>query len=80
MSPLTLRDLGLLTVAEAAQIAEVSPVTIRIWITRHKLPTTRIQGRVVLHELAFLDCERDRRNTPEGRAWREKRAKRMTAL
>jgi excisionase family DNA binding protein len=66
-------DIGLLTIAEAADVAEVTPSTIRVWIARHKLPTTRVQGRVMLHELAFLDCERARRNTPEGRAWREKR-------
>jgi len=73
MSPLTLRDIGLLTIAEAAQIAEVTPSTIRVWITRHKLPTTRALGQVMLSELAFLDCEKARRDTPEGRAWREKR-------
>jgi len=73
MSPLTPRDIGLLTIAEAAQIAEVTPSTIRVWIARHKLPTTRVLGRVMVSELAFLDCEKARRDTPEGRAWRQKR-------
>jgi len=73
VSPLTTRDIGLLTIAEAAEIAEVTPSTIRVWIARHKLPTTRIQGRVMVSELAFYDCEKARRDTPEGRAWREKR-------
>lgn len=72
MSPLTPHDIGLLTIAEAAEIAEVTPSTIRVWITRHKLPTTRVLGRVMVSELAFLDCEKARRDTPEGRAWREK--------
>ena len=72
MTPLTTRDLGLLTLAEAAQIAEVSPVTVRVWIGRHNLLTTRIFGQVMVSELEFLDCEKARRNTPEGRAWREK--------
>jgi Helix-turn-helix domain len=74
MSPLSSRDIGLLTIAEAAQIAEVTPSTIRVWITRYELPTTRFFGRVMVSELAFLDCEKGRRDTPEGRAWREKRA------
>lgn len=72
MSPLTSRDIGLLTIAEAAQIAEVTPSTIRVWIARHKLPTTRALGQVMISELAFLDCEKERCDTPEGRAWREK--------
>lgn len=72
MSPLTTRDLGLLTLTEAAQIAGFPVATIRVWITRHKLPTTRALGEVMISELAFYDCEMARRNTPEGRAWREK--------
>jgi hypothetical protein len=73
VSPLTPHDIGLLTIAEASEIAEVAPSTIRVWITRHKLPTTRVLGQVMVSELAFLDCEKARRDTPEGRAWREKR-------
>ena len=74
MSPLTSRDIGLLTIAEAAQIAEVTPSTIRVWIARHKLPTTRVLGQVMVSEMAFYDCEKARRDTPEGRAWRKKLA------
>jgi len=73
VSPLTPHDIGLLTIAEAAQIAEVTPSTIRVWIARHNLPTTRALGQVMISELAFYDCEKERRDTPEGRAWREKR-------
>ena len=72
MSPLTARDLGLLTLAEAAQIAGFTVATIRVWIVRYKLPTTKALGEVMVSELAFYDCEKARRDTPEGRAWREK--------
>ena len=71
MSPLTTRDLGLLTLAEAAEIAGFPVATIRVWICRHKLPTTRILGQVMVSEMAFYDCERARRNTPAGRARRK---------
>ena len=71
MSPLSLRDLGLLTLTEAAEIAGFPVATIRVWITRYQLPTTRILGQVMVSELAFYDCERARRNTPEGRARRK---------
>jgi DNA-directed RNA polymerase specialized sigma24 family protein len=74
VSPLTARDLGLLTLAEAAQIAGFPVATIRVWITRYQLATTRILGEVMVSELEFLDCEKARRNTPEGRARREKLA------
>ena len=71
MSPLTPRDLGLLTLAEAAQIAGFPVATIRVWIVRHKLPSTRILGQVMVSELAFYDCEKARRDTPQGRARRK---------
>ena len=74
MSPLTARDLGLLTLAEAAQIAGFPVATIRVWITRHKLPTTRVLGRVMISKTAFIDCVQKRCDTPEGRAWRRKHA------
>jgi hypothetical protein len=67
LSPLSLRDMGLLTLAEAAEIAGFPVATIRVWITRYKLPTTRILGQVMVSELAFYDCEKARRNTPQGR-------------
>lgn len=72
MSPLSHHDLGLLTLPEAAEIAGFPVATIRVWITRYKLPTTRVLGQVMVSELAFLDCEKARRNTPEGRARRKK--------
>jgi hypothetical protein len=66
--------MGLLTLAEAAEIAGFPVATIRVWIVRHNLPTTRLLGQVMVSELEFYDCERARRNTPEGRARREKLA------
>ena len=74
MSPLSSRDLGLLTLAEAAQIAGFPVATIRVWIYRYQLATTRVLGEVMISEMEFYDCERARRDTPEGRAWREKLA------
>ena len=71
MSPLSLRDMGLLTLTEAAEIAGFPVATIRVWITRYRLPTTRILGQVMVSEMAFYDCERARRNTPQGRACRK---------
>jgi hypothetical protein len=62
--------MGLLTLAEAAEIAGFPVATIRVWICRYKLPTTHILGQVMLSELAFYDCERARRNTPQGRSRR----------
>jgi len=67
MSPLTPRDLGLLTLNEAAQIAGFPVATIRVWITRHKLASTRILGEVMISELEFYDCEKARRDTPQRR-------------
>ena len=67
MSPLTPHDIGLLTLPEAAQIAGFPVATIRVWIWRHKLATTRIFGQVMVSELAFLDCEKARRDTPQRR-------------
>jgi len=67
VSPLTPHDLGLLTLAEAAQIAGFPVATIRVWIVRYQLASTRILGEVMLSELAFLDCEKARRNTPQRR-------------
>lgn len=60
--------IGLLTIAEAAQVAEVAPGTIRSWIHRHGLPTvTGIGGLTLVSEKAVLDCERDRRRAGRGR-------------
>ena len=70
MSPLSLHDLGLLTLSEAAQIAGFPVATIRVWITRYNLASTRILGEVMISEMEFYDCERARRNTPQGRCRR----------
>lgn len=60
--------IGLLTIAEAAEVAEVAPGTIRSWISRHGLPkVTGLGGQVLVSEKAVLDCERDRRNAGRGR-------------
>ena len=67
MSPLSSRDLGLLTLAEAAEIAGFPVATIRVWIVRYQLASTRILGEVMVSELAFYDCERARRDTPQRR-------------
>ena len=67
MSPLTSRDLGLLTLAEASEIAGFPVSTIRVWITRYNLPTTRVLGQVMISEMAFYDCEKARRDTPQRR-------------
>jgi hypothetical protein len=64
----------LLTLTEAAAIAGFPVATIRVWIVRYQLASTRILGEVMVSELAFYDCEKARRDTPEGRARREKLA------
>lgn len=71
MSPLTSRDLGLLTLSEASEIVGLPTATIRVWITRYQLPTTQALGEVMVSEMALLDCERARRNTPQGRSKRQ---------
>jgi len=71
MSPLTARDLGLLTLTEASEIAGFPVATIRVWICRYQLATTSILGEVMLSELAFYDCEKARRDTPQRRAQRK---------
>jgi len=64
----TEHDIGLLTVDEAADVAGVRPGTIRSWISRHDLPTVRNwSGRVLISELAVLDCEMARRQATRGR-------------
>ena len=72
--PLSHHDKGLLTIAEAAEIAKVSPSTIRVWIGRYNLKTTRVLGPVMISKTAFIDCVQKRCDTPEGRAWRRKHA------
>ena len=70
MSPLTPHDLGLLTLGEASEIAGFPVATMRVWIVRYHLAFTRVLGEVMISELAFYDCEKARRDTPQGRAAR----------
>ena len=63
-------DLGLLTYAEAAQVAGVDAATIRQWVRRYDLRTVRFGGRLHLLEREVLDCERDRRRSRRRRATR----------
>jgi excisionase family DNA binding protein len=61
-------DLALLTVDEAAEVAEVAPGTIRAWIHRYRLATTRtFDGRVLVSEAAVIECEHARRSSGVGR-------------
>lgn len=60
---LQVTDLGLLTYAEAAAIADVKVVTVRAWVTRYGLRTRRVEGVVHVVEVDFLACERARRNS-----------------
>lgn len=60
--------IGLLTVAEAADVAGVAQGTIRSWIHRYGLPTTRSpEGLVLVAERDLLDCELGRRRAGRGR-------------
>lgn len=62
------RDLALVTVAEAAAVAEVSQATIRKWAARYRLPCVLDdRGRMLLSEQAVIDCERARRHDGRGR-------------
>jgi len=70
MSPLSAHDIGLITLDEAAEIAGLPASTIRVWITRYRLSSTRVLGEVMISELAFYDCEKARRDTPQGRVKR----------
>lgn len=70
MSPLTTRDIGLLTLAEASEISGLPVATMRVWIVRYHLSSTRALGEVMISELAFYDCEKARRDTPQGQVKR----------
>lgn len=55
-------SISLLTIAEAATIACVPQSTIRTWISRHHLASTRLSnGRVLVPERALLAYEQQRR-------------------
>jgi hypothetical protein len=61
-------DLALLTIDEAAAVAEVAPGTIRAWITRYALPVIRTRdGRTLISEAAVIECEHARRTAGVGR-------------
>lgn len=70
MTRLTPKDMGLLTVPEAAAIAQTTESTVRVWIVRYHLPTVRFGGAVHLVERPFLDCERERRRARPSRTTR----------
>ena len=59
-------QIGLLTISEAAEVAGVSPATVRSWVLRYRLPTVRVDGRVMLGERALYECERARRRDGRG--------------
>lgn len=59
----SLFDIGLLTSAEAAEAAGVTPATIRSWVRRYSLTQTVVDGVTYLAEREVLDCERDRRRS-----------------
>ena len=68
-APLSDDDIGLLTIAEAAAAMEVRQGTVRTWILRYTLPTTRLaDGRVAVSERALMDCELSRRIWHEARS------------
>ncbi len=64
----TEHDLALLTIEEAAAVADVAPGTVRSWISRYGLETvTALDGRTLISERALLDCEYERRHAGRGR-------------
>ena len=65
---ITDNDIGLMTIAEAAEVAGVRASTVRSWISRYRLPTVpSMAGGVLVSERAVLDCEQARRRQPRGR-------------
>ena len=72
VSPLSSRDLGeedvgLLTIAEAAQQFQVNPATIRSWIRRDQLAAVWFQGRLHVVEAEFYETEYSMRHARNGR-------------
>jgi hypothetical protein len=59
--------IALLTIPEAAEVAEVAPSTMRCWITRYGIPTVNLDGLVLVTERDVLECERVRRHAGRGR-------------
>ena len=67
MSPLNEEDVGLLTIAEAAQQFKVHPATIRSWIRRDQLAAVWFQGHLHVVEAAFYETEHLMRHARRGR-------------
>ena len=67
MSPLNEEDVGLLTIAEAAQQFKVHPATIRSWIRRDQLAAVWFHGRLHVVEAAFYETEHLMRHARKGR-------------
>jgi uncharacterized protein YjcR len=67
VSPLNEEDVGLLTIAEAAQQFKVHPATIRSWIRRDQLAAVWFQGHLHVVEAAFYETEHLMRHARKGR-------------
>jgi len=60
-------DRRLLTINEAADQAEVSPVTVRSWIRRGQLAGVWFEGHLYVIEIEVLDTELKMRHARKGR-------------
>lgn len=60
-------DVGLLTIAEAAQQFRVNPVTIRSWIHRDQLTAVWFQGYLHVIEAEICETEYQMRHAKNGR-------------
>jgi len=64
---MSLSEKALLTINEAADQAEVSPVTVRSWIRRGQLASMWFEGRLHVIEIDLLDTELKMRHARRGR-------------
>jgi len=64
---MTVNDLGLVTVAEAADIAGVAPRTVRTWMRRYRIEPVWQGELMLLSERAVLEVESATRREPRGR-------------
>jgi hypothetical protein len=55
------------TVAEAAHHYRIQPATVRQWVHRYRIPTVKLDGRLLLDDLALAACDKARRDTRKGR-------------